>query len=121
MELDFINKKEVSFIIKTYIKTDIDVSDITNVKHLFSKLYSRRLLNRVLCILRKKIYCLLSCIKSDDYDFLNESTLEIYNLDVLHLYSFNINNDKYYLLFSIVYEKDILGLKKETVEFICKK
>lgn len=111
-------KKEVLFILSNYL--DINNVEIDKVRLVFTKVYSVRLAEKISRIIDKKCFWLLRFYHGDSIEYINEKTSEVYFVDKLSLYTFEMEGSKYYLLFSIVYEKENLGLKVEKVHSLSK-
>jgi len=113
-EIDDINKKEVQYIITNIL--NLRNQEPTKVKLLFTKAYSCKSIEKIKTILKYRLYFLFAFFTDDDFNYFDEITRDIYFIDKLSLYYFTIEDKKYYLLFSIVYDKSDIGLKSEKVE-----
>lgn len=111
---------EVYFIVKNNLNMDLSKEDLTSVKLLFIKQYSARLIERVKFLINRKMYFILPFYNNDSIEHIDDKNPEILLIDTLSLYSFKIKKEKYYLCFSIIYNKETEGLKEEKVEFFIK-
>lgn len=119
MKIEQIHQQEIQYILSSIL--NIEYRDLSDIRLLFTKGYSVKVIDRINQILNKRLYFLLSFFTSDDFEYLNEETSEAYFIDKMSFYKFTIDKIEYYLLFSIVYDKVLLGIKKETVEILKKK
>lgn len=119
MKIEQIHQQEVQYILSNIL--NIEYRDLSNIRLLFTKRYSIKVIDRINKILGKHLYFLLSFFTSDDFEYLNEETSEVYFIDKMSFYKFTIDKIEYFLLFSIVYDKEFLGIKKESVEIFKKK
>lgn len=79
-----------------------------------------KFIDKINKILNRKFYLLLPFFRSDDFEYLNEDTFEFYYIDKMSFYKFTIDTNRYYLLYSTVYDDEQLGIKKEFVEIFHK-
>lgn len=114
MDIEKIHLQEIQYILSNIL--NIKYKELSLIKHLFTKRYSVRVIERINQILSKRLYFLLSFFTSDEFEYFDEDTYEIYNIDKMSFYKFTIDNNTYYLLFSVIYDKDSVGIKKESVE-----
>ncbi|MBB4038333.1 hypothetical protein GGR21_004267 [Dysgonomonas hofstadii] len=119
MEIEDIHKQELQYILSNVL--DIGQRELSKVKLLFTKAYSFKEIEKIKSILDNKLYFLLRLFSSDEFEYFDEFTGEYLFIDKMSLYYFTMDNKKYYLLFSIVLDKDNNALKKEKVEIFREK
>lgn len=123
MNMNRVLKTEVIYIIDHYlnsIELNICSDEIDKVELLFTKVYTDKLKHKICNICNKKYFILLKFISNDNTMYYDEEKGVYVVCDTLSLYSFRINKIRYYLLFSIIYDKTMPLLKREKIELFVK-
>ncbi|MBB4035861.1 hypothetical protein GGR21_001756 [Dysgonomonas hofstadii] len=120
MDINRINKEEVLNILNIHKVPDVDADSIYNVKRYFTKLHKQELINQIHSVCEKRLYFLLELFGSDDIEYIDEDNDQLLRANLLTLYSFEVNSSKYYLMYSVIWDTEDHGLKKESIELLHK-